>query len=408
MSHRQIDALLAESGDGLDPAARADLREGLGGLLVLVEDTAPAPSPELAALLGLPGAEHAREDGATGATDGSEDRATVLPLRGPARPGRPHERRLTGPSGAVTGAVVLAVATVGATGISAAANSLPAPLQRHVADLSRTYLPFDFPQPRAALDRDRAEGLPAPDGDVPGEDTGPDAVREPSSDGTGDRDRALRPARTAPDATVAPTSPSSSRTWTVRQDEPRRPSTAPAAGGTRSSSAGTPSSTTASRPTGGRDDAHHGRTRTRGDAPDGPASGATGSSSAADDGATVPRARLDSPPPVLLAAPRPGRPVPSAPAPEGGPGQDRGASPGKDPGKDLSKDLGKDLGNGPGRGSGNGPGKGSAQGPDTAPSRGPGRGPAVLPGGAGAPEGPDVGGVVDRVVGGASGSGAGG
>ena len=51
MSHRQIDALLAESGDGLDPAARADLREGLGGLLVLVEDTAPAPSPELAALL---------------------------------------------------------------------------------------------------------------------------------------------------------------------------------------------------------------------------------------------------------------------------------------------------------------------------------------------------------------------
>ncbi|ROR89785.1 hypothetical protein [Nocardioides aurantiacus] len=143
MSRTQLDALLAESVDGLDAVDRDHLREELGSLLSLVDDTPPTPSAELAELLGPPAPEAAA----------GPDLARVVPLR-----------RLTGPRGAVTGAVVLAVATVGATGLSAAANSLPAPLQRQVSELSRSYLPFDFPRPRGVLDRTPTlEDLPDPE-----------------------------------------------------------------------------------------------------------------------------------------------------------------------------------------------------------------------------------------------------
>ncbi|WP_445257938.1 hypothetical protein [Nocardioides aurantiacus] len=138
MSRLQLDVLLEEHADTIDAVDQDHLRDELGSLLGFVDDTPPTPSAELAAVLGLPSPPQRRT------------LATVLPLHaGPARP----RRRLTGPRGAVTGAVVLAAATVGATGISAAANSLPAPLQRRVADLSHDYLPFDFPTPRGALDR---------------------------------------------------------------------------------------------------------------------------------------------------------------------------------------------------------------------------------------------------------------
>ena len=48
---------------------------------------------------------------------------------------------------AVAGALVLALSGVGATGLSAAANTLPRPLQHQVSQFSHHYLPFDLPEP---------------------------------------------------------------------------------------------------------------------------------------------------------------------------------------------------------------------------------------------------------------------
>jgi hypothetical protein len=49
--------------------------------------------------------------------------------------------------GAVAGALVLAISGVGATGLSAAANTLPRPWQHGVSQFSQRYLPFDLPEP---------------------------------------------------------------------------------------------------------------------------------------------------------------------------------------------------------------------------------------------------------------------
>src|SRR4051812_48642294 len=49
--------------------------------------------------------------------------------------------------GAVAGALVLALSGVGATGLSAAANTLPRPLQHSVSQFSQRYLPFGLPEP---------------------------------------------------------------------------------------------------------------------------------------------------------------------------------------------------------------------------------------------------------------------
>lgn len=110
-----------------DAESRA-LLDDLAGLGDLVPDAAPSPSAELAALLDRPRASRAAPYG------------LVARLR---ERGRLAARR----SGAASGAVVLALTGVGATGLSAAANSLPAPLQHRVSEFSRSYLPFDFPEP---------------------------------------------------------------------------------------------------------------------------------------------------------------------------------------------------------------------------------------------------------------------
>src|SRR4051794_5247875 len=124
MSHVRIEEMLAESG-----LAREEMTDVVD-LLVPLEGLfggAPAPSAELAALLG------------------------------PARP-RPVSRSGSR-RGAVAGALVLALSGVGATGLSAAANTLPRPLQHQVSRFSHSYLPFDLPEPPAR--HDRSQGLPA-------------------------------------------------------------------------------------------------------------------------------------------------------------------------------------------------------------------------------------------------------
>ena len=168
MSRRQLEALLAESGEGLDAVDRAHLHEELGTLLRW--STTPRRRPRRS----------------WPRTSGSPHRAVPVTPGSPPPWSRPTTRRARPragpppdrPSGAVTGAVVLAVATVGATGLSAAANSLPAPLQRHVADLSRTYLPFAFPEPRSTLDRPASGARPAPEPVAVQDDAPDDATRQ--------------------------------------------------------------------------------------------------------------------------------------------------------------------------------------------------------------------------------------
>ena len=88
MSRRQLDALLAESGEGLDAVDRAHLHEELGTLLTLVDDAPPAPSPDLAARLGLPAPSGARH---------SEIAPAVVAPHHRGAPGNGPVRRLTGP-----------------------------------------------------------------------------------------------------------------------------------------------------------------------------------------------------------------------------------------------------------------------------------------------------------------------
>ena len=112
MSHTRIEEMLTES--GLPTDELAGLVDVLAPLESLAEE-APAPSPELAALFG------------------PADQAPV-PL---------SVRRKR----ALAGALVLAVSGVGATGLSAAANTLPRPIQHRVHEFSKHYLPFDLPEP---------------------------------------------------------------------------------------------------------------------------------------------------------------------------------------------------------------------------------------------------------------------
>jgi hypothetical protein len=113
MSDRRIQEMLSES--GWATAEMTDVADLLAPLEELVGET-PAASPELAALF-------------SGAR---------------ARPAAPRGRH-----SAVAGVVVLALSGVGATGLSAAANTLPAALQHRVSQFSHSYLPFDLPEPPA-------------------------------------------------------------------------------------------------------------------------------------------------------------------------------------------------------------------------------------------------------------------
>ena len=123
MKPSQLDAMLAASQLGLEEAT--ELGAVLAPLAELAE-VAPEPSTELLALFGQ------ETQPAT-----SYDEPVCVRLFSPT----PRVRR------AVAGAVVLALSGVGATGLSAAANTLPGPWQHHVSDFSRHYLPFDFPEP---------------------------------------------------------------------------------------------------------------------------------------------------------------------------------------------------------------------------------------------------------------------
>ena len=111
----QVRSMLAEAGineEGSDELVR--LLAGLDARYV--DGAAPEPGPELAALLG-------RGDAPFG------------------RPPRPRGRRA-----AATGLVALGV--VVSTGWAAAANELPPPAQRWVADFSQRYLHLELPYPQ--------------------------------------------------------------------------------------------------------------------------------------------------------------------------------------------------------------------------------------------------------------------
>ncbi|GAB3663292.1 hypothetical protein GCM10027596_26240 [Nocardioides korecus] len=152
----RVAAVLRES--ALDDAATADghaapasddgLEHALSRALSPLLRTAPVPSPELRGLLdrGAP----SRAAAPARRPDPEDRPGVVLPLR-------VRGRR------ALAGALVLAAAGVGATGLSAAANTLPRPWQRQVADFSRIHLPFDFPEPPAgAGDRPLSSAPGAP------------------------------------------------------------------------------------------------------------------------------------------------------------------------------------------------------------------------------------------------------
>jgi hypothetical protein len=130
MSEHELQAMCAESGIGPDDAA--DLTRLLAPLHELCA-TVPEASPELRALFG----------------DAPETSAKPGPL-----PLRSAHRART----AVAGVVVVAMAGVGATGFSAAANTLPRAWQQQVSQFSHHYLPFDFPEPVARSDE---AGTPA-------------------------------------------------------------------------------------------------------------------------------------------------------------------------------------------------------------------------------------------------------
>ena len=132
MSHARILAMLEES--GFDHDEMAEVVDALAPLDELA-DQAPAPSAELAALFGP-------------ARHGAVARASA-----------PRSRA----RGAAVGAVVLALSSVGATGLSAAANTLPRPFQHQVARvLARlpAVRPAGTAPARAAL-RSRAARCPA-------------------------------------------------------------------------------------------------------------------------------------------------------------------------------------------------------------------------------------------------------
>lgn len=129
---RRLEEMLADS--RLDPAEQAGLAELLAPLAATT-DRAPEPSAALAALFGE-------------AADADLD--TVVPATRAVRRWRVRT--------AAAGAAVVAVASVGATGLSAAANTLPSVVQHHVSQFSRHYLPFDFPEPTKRTDQPLGHG----------------------------------------------------------------------------------------------------------------------------------------------------------------------------------------------------------------------------------------------------------
>ena len=123
MSAARLEEILAEA--GLAPTAQAELSR----LLLPLAATTDLP-PEARCGLPLLFGE---------STEGG-DLGVLVPGPHAVRPWRVRT--------ATVGAVVLAISSVGATGLSAAANSLPSAVQHHVSQFSRHYLPFEFPKAR--------------------------------------------------------------------------------------------------------------------------------------------------------------------------------------------------------------------------------------------------------------------
>lgn len=137
------------------------------------------------------------------------------------------------------GGAVAAMSSLTLTGVAAAANELPEPAQRFVAQLSERYLPFQFPQPQAEgsePEPDPEPVLPAPLGSgttsrqiIPPEPT--DSVPEhptPATDSpatVGDTRPAEEPTEAPP--TEAPTDPAPSVEPSLDPTDGATPSDAP-------------------------------------------------------------------------------------------------------------------------------------------------------------------------------------
>ena len=111
----------------------------------------------------------------------------------------------------MAGALVLALSGVGATGLSAAANTLPRPLQHQVSQFSRDYLPFDLPEPPAR--HHRSQGLPALAPAPVGERGGATSRSIPGRD-------PQAPAAIAPGAPTGPALPSPMATPSTSSAQP--------------------------------------------------------------------------------------------------------------------------------------------------------------------------------------------
>jgi len=166
-----------DSTDGLD-----DL---LSGLRTLGEGAAPTPSHELMALLA-----------------GTPETAPVVALRS-----RPASHRASRRN-AIAGLAAATVAGLSITGAAAAANELPAPIQRVVAHFSESYLPFSFPRPvgdppapGTASSSDSGEGADVSTG-TDGSRAATTGPHEPQRSGT-----ELRHESGASDAGISPGNP---------------------------------------------------------------------------------------------------------------------------------------------------------------------------------------------------------
>ena len=146
--------LVAEA--GLPADVVTDLEPVVSALRDLTPGTAPTPSPALAAL-----------------------------LADPPRPAVPRSRRRL----AVLGSAAAVLSSLTVTGVAAAANELPEPAQRFVAELSERYLPFHFPQPRhgaTKVDPDEIPERVAPtDPGIDPDPTAPVGSPTPSGDPSG-------------------------------------------------------------------------------------------------------------------------------------------------------------------------------------------------------------------------------
>jgi hypothetical protein len=213
MSHARIEEMIAES--GLDAEEMSDVLVALAPLAAPADEV-PAPTAELAKVLGPGHRQTGRE---------------VSQLFGPRR-------------SAVVGVLVLALSGVGATGLSAAANTLPRPLQHEVSKFSRHYLPFDLPEPPPQVAPELPLGAGQPQPGDPRLDDGVTASRsaqprqgvtaeEPAADHP---DTPLAQAHPTPSASpsLAPSSTASAEPqsgYAPRPSTSSSPSPSPSAGG---------------------------------------------------------------------------------------------------------------------------------------------------------------------------------